>query len=228
MKKNKIFLLICSLLVCFTSCLKDGDETLVLPNVVYAIPIDDVVPVELQSQIDDYMPIYKGSTPPDITGVYLVDPDVLVYTSDGVFSPGKIFADDLFRFDNQNTSTNVLTYANRQGDSAESSSDYVSVSGKGSDFTAYFLTTGTSNNIAIKTATIISGTKTKDGIKNYYTSFVMLEKGSDPKGLLMDEDEFRIFKDNDGLASNSVWNTGSQVKRKNVSENTNNQNRYEK
>lgn len=218
MKKNQCVFLICMAVV-LTSCLENGNKTFVLPDVVYATPIEDVIPAELLEDIEGYMSIYKGKTPPDIEGVYLVNPDELVYTSDGVFQPGRIFADDLFKFSSQNSATNIVTYASKQANS-EQSSEKVSVSGTKENFTAYFIATGTSNDIYVKTSTVISGAKTSAGIQNYQMAFIMLEKGADPNGKLMDVNEFRIFKDGNGLASNSTWEEVSKVKTVNALKNT--------
>ncbi len=98
-----------------------------------------------------------------------------------------------------------MTYASKQGSSSEGSSDEVTVSGSNDDFTAYFISTGTNSGISFKTATVISGTKTSSGIKNYLNAFILLEKGADPNGKLMGVNEFRIFKDNNNLASNTTW-----------------------
>ncbi len=52
MKKIK-FLVLAGFSVFIASCMKDDDETLVLPKVVHAIPIDEVIPPALQTQCFD-------------------------------------------------------------------------------------------------------------------------------------------------------------------------------
>lgn len=198
------------------SCLKDGEETLVLPKVVYATPIDEVIPTTIQSKIETYMPIYKGSNPPNIEGTFLVSTMVLVYTSDGEYSVGDAFSDETLTFSNQNGATNLLTYSMKQASSVGSSSD-VSVSGSGNNFSAYFVTTGTTDNISFKTATVITGNITTSGIENYQEAFVLLEKGSDPDNKLMAVDTYRVFKDNDGLASKTSLTKSKKLETNGIS-----------
>ena len=204
MNKLKSLLFIC-LTVSLSSCLTDDNETLVLPKVMYAKPMEEVVPLAIQQKLKVYMPINTGTTPPDIEGTYLMNPDALVYTSDGQFSVGYVFADLTMQFSGQNSITNIITYKNKTGGSLESS-DEVSVSGSGDNFTAYFNTVGEYDDkvTTFKTATIISGTISNSGIENLTEAFVMLEK-NDPNKILMAVNEYRIFKDGNGLASNTTW-----------------------
>lgn len=216
-KLLKILLIGCSPAFLF-SCLENADKTLVLPNVVYATPINQVIPDTLLASIEDSMPIYEGTTPPNIEGAYLVSPETLVYTSDGIYDSGKVFADEIIRFSGQNGATNIVTYAGKQASSVDSS-ELVSVSGTHDNFTAYFIATGTTVGISTKTSTVISGTMTATGIQHYKMAFIMLAKGDDPDKKLMDVNAYRIFKDGDDLASNTTWTTASKVKSINVSVN---------
>jgi len=204
MKVFKLVLSLCFLLI-MASCLKEDNETLVLPKVKYAKPIEEVVPVTIQEQLKKYMPINSGSTPPDIDGAYLVNPDVLVYTSDGQYYVGYVFGDITIRFSGQNSVTNVITWEEKQG-SSSATSDEVSISGFSDNFTAYFNTKGKrdDNVTTYKTATLVSGTVTSSGIKNLTYAFVMLEK-NDPNKILMAVGAYRICKDGNGLASNTTW-----------------------
>ncbi|MBV5314030.1 MAG: hypothetical protein JZU47_12085 [Prolixibacteraceae bacterium] len=204
MNKLRSLLFIC-LTVSLSSCLTDDNETLVLPKVMYAKPIEEVVPLAIQQQLKVYMPIYAGTTPPDIEGTYLINPDALVYTSDGQYYVGKVFTDETIMFSGQNSVTNMIAYKTKQGAVSESSDD-VSVSGSDDNFTAYFNTVGEYDDkvTTFKTATIISGTISPSGIRNLTSAFVMLEK-NDPNKILMAVNDYRIFKDGNGLASNTTW-----------------------
>lgn len=184
-----------------TSCLQEGYDTIVLNQVS---PIDEVVPVEYRLQMEQYMPFYNGDNPPNVEGVYLVSPDVLVYSSIEDDIPGREYMDIKLKFSNQNEKTNILSYEDKQGNS-NSISDSVVIMGSDDNFTAYIIATGTSDGIYKKTALVISGTKTSSGIKDYYKGFVMLDKGDDPDDQLIDVGEFRVFNDSDGTASNSNW-----------------------
>jgi hypothetical protein len=97
-----------------------------------------------------------------------------------------------------------LVYREKQSNST-AESDTLDVVGKGNDFTAYFISEGTSLGVRVKQSTIISGTLTPNGIENYRYSFVMLEKGPDPDNLIVPVETYRIFKDGDDLAEISEW-----------------------
>lgn len=213
----KILLIGCSPFV-LLSCLEDADKTLVLPNVVYATPIKEVIPEALLTDIEKYMPIYEGTTPPNIEGVYLINPTTLVYTSDGQFKQGDSFNDKIIKFSNQNGATNIVAYDSRESSSADSS-ELVSVNGTNDNFTAYFIAIGTTAGISTKTSTVISGTMTTSGIQDIKYAFIMLDKGADPDKKLMDVNAYRIFKDGDDLAANTTWATASKVKSIQISAN---------
>lgn len=169
--------------------------------------IEDVVPPETLDEIEEYMPIYNGDNPPIVEGAYYIDPFVAVYCEDygsGGYAPGAQVNSTTIRFYDQNTTFNTLQYSSYATNSSEEGSGAF-ISGSENNFTAYFNTVGTSSGISTKTALVISGTKTSSGIKNLYYAFVMVEKGEDPSGELMEEGVFRIFKDEDGLSVNTTW-----------------------
>ena len=213
MKRISILGILFAFTFLFTGCLSDGDETISLE-----MPkdednrIDNVVPPDIQEQLDDYIPIYRGVDPPNITGTYLVDPLTTVYCEDypngGGFAPGKVVNSLVIRFTNQNTKTNAIDYdsynAKDPNNYAEGNGAFVS--GSGNNFTAYFNTEGHSNGIYNKTALVISGTMTSNGIKDLHYAFIMVKKGSDPGNSLMDEGVYRVFKDGDGLSVPTTWN----------------------
>ena len=174
---------------------------------------DDVVPPEIRDELEDYITIYNGVNPPNVEGVYFMDPFDLVYSEDG-YDAGN-WSSYYIKFSNQNMTYNTIDFAEVSTSGRdESTGKGAFISGSGNNFTAYFNTEGTSNDIYTKTALVISGTKTSSGIKNLYYAFIMVEKGYDPDGILMEEGYFRVFKDEDGLSVNSTWpsRTRSDVK----------------
>lgn len=173
--------------------------------------INEVVPTDIQARIREHMPIYNGENPPDVMGTYLVNPVEMIHSSiSGDMEVGYEFADQLFRFTNQSFAYNTLDYESIQGTGDQSGEGYF-ISGSGNNFTVFFNTTGTSNGIATKQATVISGTKTSSGISYYRMAFVMLEKGADPTGQLVPVGTLRIFKDGNELASNSSWLKSEEI-----------------
>ncbi len=194
-------------MVMSVSCLRDGEDTIVLENT--PAPIEDIIPPVILDEMEEYILIHRGENPPKVEGVYLVEPEA-VYCSDNGFEPGydNIFR-HLSRFFNQNDRTLTLDYEekNEQGSHSEGIGSFIS--GSGNNFTVYFDTEGITNDEGVeiwrKTALVISGTLTSAGIQDLQYSFVMVEK-KDPDGHLMDEGEFRVFKDKDGVSPKSSWN----------------------
>lgn len=166
--------------------------------------INQVVPSYIQEKMKNYITIYNGNTPPNVEGGYLISKCVSLFCEDGVFPLGHVVADIYIRFSNQNTSNNTLDYEEKSQELV-STGKGAFISGMGNNFTAFFNTVGTTHGIPVKTALVISGTKTSAGIKDLQYAFIMIEKGSDPNGKLMKEGVFRVFKDQDGVAVNSNW-----------------------
>jgi len=221
MKKLKFILCLC-LPILVTSCLSEGYNTIILPadesaQVEKTTIDEETIPLSIQQKLELYMPINEGSKPPIINGVYLISPFEAVYTSDGTYLPGRVIDDYEIMFSGQSSGRQSLIYdgAHIGLDSYESSDD-VLIIGKSNNFTAYFISTGATEGINYKTATLISGTVSSTGIKDFYYAIVMLEKGYDAENNLMDVNGYRIYKDGDGLASNSTWKSSSIIDRQQV------------
>ncbi len=179
----------------------------VISTTLYEDPrLDDVVPEDIQIELGTHMPIYKGVNPPDVTGVYFIDPMAAVYCEDYYFDPGDLVFSEVIRFYNQDMKRNTLDYS----EYSESGNTYLNgegcfISGSGDYFTVFFNTYGESNGVPIKTAMVISGEKTYSGIKDLYYAFIMVDDGGDPYEELMEEGVFRVFEDADGIAVNTSW-----------------------
>lgn len=183
----------------------------------------NVVPYDLQEKIRQYMPLYTGTVPPNINitnenGLILFSPSYTVYCSDyqngtgGGYAPGFITNPSLWGFYNQDESTNTLKIefaefvtndGNIQATSYETA-ETAYICGSGNNFTACYNTEGVTtgkngNEIHYKTATVTSGTKASTGISNMYRAFVMISKTGDTYNDLMNVNEFRVFKDEDGF-----------------------------
>lgn len=170
--------------------------------------IDNVIPPEIRNQMDPYITIYDGNTPPNIEGEYLMSPDELVYNSVGDYEPGTIFNDLYFKFYNQNMHNNTLDYMEKQG-ASQSTGAGAFISGSGNNFSVFFNTEGFTNysdyTVNFKTALVISGTKDEGGIKNLQYAFVLVDKSNDPKPHLIPIGGFRVFKDGDNFSPLTTW-----------------------
>ena len=170
--------------------------------------ITQQIPQEYLSKMATHMPIYAGSTPPTIEGSFTSHPHEPVYTSDGYSWSGGL-ADQIMNFTGQDKQKNTINYEYRQSGSLSDKTQMV-VMGEGDQFTIFAVMNGAnaSVNATYKMAEIVSGTMTADGIKDFYTGILMLEK-NDPSNQLMKVGTYRIFKDGDGLASPSAWSARS-------------------
>ena len=164
------------------------------------------IPQEYISKIGQHMPIYSGNTPPSIEGTYNFSPNIAVIFEDNSQASGKEYISIVMKFENQDKQKNTLDYANHDANSSTTTSAKgAAIIGSGDNFTCFFISEGVSNGIDVKLATLISGTKTAAGIKNMYYGFVMLDKGDDPKSVLMKKGVYRVFKDGDGTSTTTSW-----------------------
>jgi len=156
-----------------------------------------IIPPVIKNGFEKYMPIYSGTTPPDISGQYIFSSPTLAGSSISGDETEDIY--DIYMAFVKNSNGTFLY--------KEDESDFVGVSvvGSGNNFTAYFDFSGEAEGIRIRTAYIISGTLTSGGISNFRYGYIMLEKGSDPSNKLVPVNTYRVFKDGDGLAERYNW-----------------------
>ena len=174
--------------------------------------IEAIIPPALVDSLEKYMPIYRGKTPPNVEGIYLVRPNEAVYCQDNGFVPGTLAASNIIHFYNQNEETLSLEYKSRNFRNTSSAHGTGSfISGSGNNFTIYFDTEGEMYGIYAKTADVYSGTIDEKGIVNLHHGFVMVEKGDDPEHHIMSEGVFRLFRDGDGLATPVLWDYDPSV-----------------
>lgn len=174
--------------------------------------IEAIVPPAILDSIESYMPIYRGSNPPTIEGSYLIEPYEAVYCQDydgqHGFAPGYIFISEIIRFSNQNNETLTLDYEDKDVNGLSYSIGKGSfISGEGDNFTVYFETEGELYDIYTRASQIYSGTISESGILDLYHVLIMVEKGDDPNGAVMQAGYFRLFKDGDGLAARYDWDS---------------------
>lgn len=170
--------------------------------------IDHVIPPDIRDQMDPYITIYDGNNPPNIEGEFVISPSELTYNSVGDYPAGHIFADTYIKFLNQDMHANTLDYREKQASSTQTG-EGAFISGEGNNFSVFFNTDGISHysdyDISYKTALIISGTKTSDGISNLQYAFVMVDKSDDPKPHIIPIGAFRVIKDGDGFSPTTSW-----------------------
>ncbi len=149
------------------------------------------------------MVINKGTTPPNVTGIYLVNPFVLQspYGPDDPWTAGQVIPDYKYKLYDQSGTTVKLDYKSTTGvDDATGLGSFISGSDK--KFSLFAEVSGTASGITYKSVSIISGEMTEDGIKDFQYAFVYTEKNGDPNdNVLIPVGEGRIWRDGDAMAA---------------------------
>ncbi len=166
-----------------------GKKETVDPAIGFSATVQKVAP---QATIDALrklgMTINEGTAPPNVTGIFLESPTILLATfTDDTKKVGDEVADYTYKFyePSADNTTIKVSYKTSVGDNATGLGSVVA--GNGKKFTVFSELTTTTGEIYIN---IISGEMTSTGIKDWQDSFVKkteLEKN-------------RIFKDGDGFS----------------------------
>ena len=164
--------------------------------------IENVIPQQYLDSVSQYMPIYDGEKPPVIEGMFLMSPDILVYSSHG-FAPGQRFLDYYYKFTNQGRISNTVDF------------EYTSSTGSDNTFTVFFKVKGTGvfydYNVNYEEVQLYSGTIDENGIHDLYHGFVMLNKSDDPSSHIVPVGTVRVFKDGDGWSETTSWPFNSTI-----------------
>jgi len=175
--------------------------------------LDQVIPEEMREKMEEHLPIYDGSTPPNIENEYIMSPAVLHYDSKGGWEVGHKFNDVYLKFYNQDMVNNTLDFREKQSKS-ESNGSGCFISGSGNNFTVFFNTEGVARydeyEVYTKEALVISGTLTDSGIKDIYYGFIIVDKSSDPNHKVMNVGDYRVVKDSDGMCDICPWSNNAR------------------
>ncbi len=190
---------------------KDGKATLAVSEDPWKadLGIEDIVPKEILRGLKEHMPIYVGSTPPNVEGSYYINPYVSAYYSDLDKNPEKTLTSETVNFSDQSDgilTVNTLT----DGSDTYYYLEGAHITGYGNYFTVFYdylssLDAKDGTEIPIRRVEVYSGRKTSTGISNLYYANAFAEKGDDPYDEYMDEGTYRIFKDKDGFSGKSSW-----------------------
>ena len=212
LKKNKHlpFLLGVLLLsnVLFSGCLKEGDDTIVLPLPDGKIPYS-VIPANLQDSLRAHgFTINEGLEAPMIEGTYLISPMDLQFASDEYVNR---FYDLTMSFVGQKP-RGIIQYSEVQridvvGQSIQALSNII---GSDSSFTVYCYQTvtlmnGADTNYCCKIATAISGVAVENGFKDCQYAYIMLDiikaKNDYWRSQIPAANTYRIWNDGDAFTT---------------------------
>lgn len=197
-------MLIISIFV-FSGCLKDGDDTIVLPIPNGKIPYD-VIPERLQDSLRVHgFEINEGIEPPMIVGTYLLSPLDLKYASDNYLN---LFYDLTMTISGQHVRGRVH-YEEMQNNEAHGMDTIANVIGTDSTFSMYCIQNISDTNSRgellwrCKVATVVSGAISPEGIKKCQYAYVLRDKWARNDyyaSRLPEVGTFRYWDDGDSLA----------------------------
>lgn len=173
----------------FSSCKKKDVD----PTVGFSVAVQKVAP---QATIDALrklgMTINEGTTPPNVAGIFLESPTILMATfASDTRKVGLKALDYTYKFYDPSTdnSTIKVSYKTSAGDNATGLGSVVS--GNGSKFTIFSELTTNAGDVFIN---IISGEMTSTGIKDWQDSFVRKTE----------LENISIWKDGDGFSESKT------------------------
>jgi len=199
-RKFQYLLLLATIIVFFSSCLKDGDKTIVLPELEKSKEIYEIVPKEILVVIEEMgMPIYRGGNPPDIQNTYLISPYILSKSNIPGDETGNQFADFIVTFSDIDYENFSITMNFEHGGSTGHSEEGYIV-GNHDYFTVFIKIISKHNNYECFLARLISGKMDSGGIKDLYMSIFMIDDYGDPNNELIEVGQGRLLYDGDGFS----------------------------
>ncbi|MDO4228613.1 MAG: DUF6252 family protein [Capnocytophaga sp.] len=175
-------------------------ENQIFPNV--KSEIEKIIPSNKIEELKaNGVEIHSGDTPPNIDGIFVSSPHILMktYAGDG-YSVGHRWPNFIYQFLTIHNGTGMLNYKAQDGsESAEGTSVYMT--GSDNKFTIYSRTSGYTNGVPKITTNVLSGEITPTGIKNLKNSYILIWKeGDTSNSKVMPIGAFRISGDSDGLS----------------------------
>ena len=193
-------------IILFSGCLKEGNDTIVLPIPDGKIPYS-VIPEKLQDSLRlSGLTIHEGLNPDTINGRFVAAPMVLHYASDNY---QELFYDLYMSFSGQTRRGLIKYYETQKRDDINGKSIMANVIGEGKDVTMYCYQNVFECNQKgdtlwrSKTATVVSGTISEDGIKDCQYAHIVLDTWAADEfhaSPLSKPGTYRIWYDGDKMA----------------------------
>ena len=142
------------------------------------------------------MDTYYGDTPPDITGTYLMSPNILLRSNIVNDAPSNSpFVDYTVNFSNQNSTNFSISFTGTASNEKEQSNSAV-IAGSGNDFSVYGQSTSVVGSNSIVLGVIYSGTLENGKIKNMKRAIIVIDDTNAGPNLLK-KGNARVFHDTD-------------------------------
>lgn len=179
------------------------DSTVGLPQAVRNLVPDSII----QKLRDLGLPIHEGIAPPNINGIYMASPWVLVASNFNDNAPGHLFADLKIKFTDQNNARQEILSQTKTGTTI--SDETVSfISGHDSLFSVFIITnfnqiSGSDTTDIQQFVRVFSGVKTTDdaSVRNLHSALMSLKeiKMTNPNAFLK-VGQGRLIYDSDAVS----------------------------
>lgn len=206
----KTIKLVCCLAILVTMGCKKESET-AQKEEVQEKKIQEIIPDKYLNVLKEMgMTINEGTNPPDITGIYLASPLLLLKTNvEGDYPLGYRFADARYSFSGQNANDFSIQVASKQVN-VTAQSQKAAISGSGNNFTVYSMETVSNNTNSAVFAYLYSGVLDGNAIKDLKMAFINVDN-SNGGTVFMAEGKARISYDADNT-SERVTSLDASVK----------------
>ena len=177
-------------------------------NLVKKLP-NYVLPDEIYDEVIKLIPVYSGTTPPDMKGEYVSSPHALIYESYGEKPDSLQFYSDRymgFIYTNKQMNFYGKQYDSLDRKYIEEIQYNVKITGSNDQFTCYYVVDGYVQGYYSQQAFIFSGKKTDAGLEDFHTAVILLETSGNPN--MYEKHSYRVLKDYDGLAEKNNWLSG--------------------
>ena len=177
-------------------------------NLVKKLP-EYVLPNEIYDEVIKLIPVYSGTTPPDMKGEYVSAPHALIYESYGEKPDSLQFYSDRymgFIYTNKQMNFYGKQYDSIERKYIEEIQYNVKITGSNDQFTCYYVVDGYVQGYYAQQAFIFSGKKTDAGLEDFHAAVILLETSGNPN--MYEKHSYRVLKDYDGLAEKNNWLSG--------------------
>jgi len=174
------------------SCDKDEND----PDLVQA-KINNTIPAEFVQSVKSLgMDVFSGETPPDVTGSFVMNPNLMLRSNIPNDAPANTqFVNYSINFSSQNMADFSISFVGTASGEREESNSAI-ITGSGNNFTVYGRSTTTVGANSVVLGVMYSGTLENGKIKNLKRAIVVIDDSKAGPNLLK-KGSARVFHDGD-------------------------------
>lgn len=160
--------------------------------------IEDVIPQQYLDTLKTLnFPVNEGTTPPNMEGAFYVSPLILKASNIQGDKPGNAFLSSKVKFFDQHNDDFGISLIGEHVLTLRDTSIVTAISGSGNNFTIYGKVKSTYGSYSAIFATIISGVKEGNNIKNYTIGLINIDNTKGGTGIFVPEGKARVAYDSD-------------------------------